>query len=145
MVRLAASKLKYNKVTTMIWKSKPTSDTWTYIPGTESLFHRMIHIGNFIGSKENYSITEAVGHVSYEDMIESAKNIELLLEPLDYNVSERAYVVFDQNVAESKSLIFDGLNKKNVHMLGRFGEWEYFNMDICIKRAMEVLEEIIKE
>ena len=66
----------------MIGKSKPTSDTWTYIPGTESLFHRMIHIGNFIGSKENYSITEAVGHVSYEDMIESAKVMALSLHAL---------------------------------------------------------------
>lgn len=141
----AASKLRYNKVTTMLWKSKPTTDTWTYIPGAESQFHRMIHIGNFTGSDQNYSITEAVGHVSYDDMIGSAQNIELLVEPVDYNVSERAYVVFDKNVSEAKDTIFEGLSKKNVHLLGRFGEWEYFNMDICIKRAMEVFEEVVKE
>ena len=143
-VRKAARKLRYNKVTTMLWRSKPTEDTWTYIPGTESNFHRMIHIGNFTGSDPNYSITEAVGHISYDDMVNSAQNIELLLEPLDYNVSERAYVVFDQNVNEAKNTIFEGLSKKNVHLLGRFGEWEYFNMDICIKRAIEVFEEVVK-
>ena len=143
-VNEATSKLKYNKVTTMIWKSKPTADTWTYIPGTESLFHRMIHIGNFIDSEQNYSITEAVGEVTYNEMVESANNIELLIEPIDYNVSERAYVVFDQNVAEAKDTIFNGLSNRNIHLLGRFGEWEYYNMDICIKRAIEVFDEVIK-
>jgi len=141
-IEQAISKLRYNKITTMIWKSKPTADTWTYIPGNESLFHRMIHVGNFIKSEQNYSITEAVGVVSYDDMVASGQQIDMLVEPMDYNVSERAYVVFDKNVTASKDEIFKFFNKKNVHLLGRFGEWEYYNMDICIKKGMDLYMQI---
>jgi len=137
------AKLKYNKVTTVLWKSKDTEDTWTYIPSADCIFHRLIHIGNFIGSAQNYSISEAVGEVTYENMVESGKHVEQLIEPIDYNVSDHAYVVFDKNISTSKSVIFDYFENENIHLLGRFGEWEYYNMDICIKRAMEVCESII--
>jgi protoporphyrinogen oxidase len=143
VVNESIAKLKYNKVTTVLWKSKKTEDTWTYIPGDDCIFHRLIHIGNFIGSAQNYSISEAVGEVTYQDMIESGKNVEQLIEPIDYNVSEHAYVVFDKDIAASKSIIFDYFDNENIHLLGRFGEWEYYNMDICIKRAIEVYENIV--
>ncbi len=144
-VKCNISKLKYNKVTTVIWKSKPTNDTWTYIPGSDCLFHRLIHIGNFVNCNINYTISEAVGEVSYKNMVESGKTLEQLIEPIDYNVSDRAYVVFDKNIKRSKAVIFDYFNTTKIHLLGRFGEWEYYNMDVCIKRSMDVLDSIIKE
>jgi protoporphyrinogen oxidase len=141
-VRSAISKLRFNKVTTMLWRSKPTKDTWTYIPGNECIFHRMIHIGNFINSSQNYTITETVGEVSFDEMKSNGKEIELLEEPIDYNVSERAYVVFDENISEAKQKIFNYFSNERIELLGRFGEWEYYNMDVCIKRAIETVNSI---
>lgn len=135
--------LKYNKVTTMLWKTTGSEDTWTYYPSRETLFHRHIHIGNFFMPRSNYTITEAIGSHSFEVMFNEGRRYEYLLEPIDYNVSEHAYVVYDQQHKISKGIIMDYLKSlKNFHTLGRFGEWDYYNMDICIKKAIDLSNEI---
>jgi protoporphyrinogen oxidase len=133
-----AEKLKFNKVSTMFWSTKGTERTWSYFPGPETLFHRQIHIGNFFEPKQPFTITEAVGERSYEEMLEAGRKDPFLDQPLDCNVSNHAYVVFDENTRTSKSIIMKYLDSINLHTLGRFGEWEYYNMDICIRQAMQL-------
>lgn len=141
----AINGLKYNKVTTMLWESKPTEYTWTYLPDDDVLFHRLIHIGNFTQNNYPVTITETVGEVSYDDMVEAGKKIDVLLNPLDYNVSEHAYVVFDKKIDENKSIIKDYFEDSNVHFLGRFGQWDYFNMDICMLEAMKLRDILVSQ
>lgn len=93
-----AKKLKYNKVTNVLWKTKPLNLTWSYYPSEDTIFHRHIHIGNFFNPKQNYTITESMGEHSYEEMIDYGKKFDYLNEPLDYNVSEYAYVVYDRSL-----------------------------------------------
>ena len=138
----AASKLKYNKVSTMLWETKPTTRTWSYLPDSDSIFHRYIHIGNFFKPEKNYSITEAVGERSYEEMLENGRRDSFLIKPLDYFVSNHAYVVFDENYKQYKKSIINYLNSIGIHSIGRFGEWEYYNMDVCIKSALDLAKNI---
>jgi len=133
-----AKKLKYNKVTNMLWKTKPVNFTWSYYPSEETIFHRHIHIGNFFIPKENYTITESMGEHSYDEMKEQGEKFDYLLEPVDYNVSDYAYVVYDQNYSKSTTKIKKYLEEIGIYSIGRFGEWEYYNMDICIESAMKV-------
>lgn len=137
-VKEAAGSLEYNKVTTMLWESKPTNKTWTYIPDSKTLFHRYIHIGNFFSPIENYTITEAVGDISYDEMVRNGKMDDFLIQPLAYHTSKHAYVVFNQSYSKNREYIFEYLSKIGLHTLGRFGEWEYYNMDICIKKAIDL-------
>lgn len=137
-------KLKYNKVTNMLWKSKPTKNTWTYYPQGDTIFHRHIHIGNFFNPVKNYTITEAMGEHSYDEMAENGKKFDYLEEPLDHNVSKHAYVVYDKNYKESTKKIKDFMENENLFLLGRFGEWEYYNMDICIEKAMELTKKLME-
>lgn len=137
----AAEKLKYNKVSTMLWKTHSTKRTWTYLPDPETLFHRYIHIGNFFNPKRNYTITEAVGEKSYEEMEKNGRKDPFLIKPLDYHVSNHAYVVFDDNYSQNKKAILNYLNSIGIHSIGRFGEWEYYNMDVCIKSAIDLKTE----
>lgn len=139
----AAKKLKYNKVSTMLWETQPTNRTWTYLPNSDILFHRYIHIGNFFEPKQNYTITEAVGEISYEEMEKNGKKDPFLIKPLDYHVSNHAYVVFDDNYKQNKDEILNYLNLIGIHSIGRFGEWEYYNMDVCIKSAIDLKSEIL--
>lgn len=143
-VRNAISNLEYNKVTTVLWETEETGDTWTYIPCEDILFHRLIHIGNFTDKKINVCMSEAVGEVSYDDMVKAGKKLKRLKKPLDYNVSDHAYVVFNNSIDEDKSKIFEYFSNSNVHLLGRFGQWDYFNMDICIHQAIQLFNEIKK-
>lgn len=139
----AADKLRYNRVTTMLWKTQGTERTWTYVPEKDIFFHRYIHIGNFYAPSKNYSITEVVGHKTQEEMIENGKKDPFLIEPVAYNVSEHAYVVFDENYDSSTSIIKSYLEDlTNIYTLGRFGEWQYYNMDICIEKSIELANKI---
>lgn len=62
---------------------------------------------------------------------------------IDYNVSGHADVVFDKNYQESKSYLLNHYNNlENFYSLGRFGEWEYYNMDVYIKKALELSKKI---
>jgi protoporphyrinogen oxidase len=137
-----ASKLKYNKVTTMLWETAGTDKTWTYIPEDHNFFHRYIHIGNFYSDKKNYSITEVVGEKSYDEMVENGKKDPFLIRPVGYHVSDHAYVVFDENYDSSTKTIKDHLERIGIHTLGRFGEWQYYNMDVCIKSSIDLAKKI---
>jgi len=138
----AATMLEYNKVTTMLWETKATKNTWTYDPDESSLFHRYIHIGNFFDPVKNVCITEAIGEISYEEMFLNGKKDPFLIKPLDYNVSNHAYVVYNKYYLESKNIILQYLNDTGIRTLGRFGEWEYYNMDVCIKNALILSDKI---
>lgn len=143
-VKEQAYKLKYNKITTMLWTSKPTQFTWSYIPSSDSIFHRYIHIGNYCVPTKDVTITEAIGTRSYDEMLLAGKMDPFLLEPLDYNVSDHAYVIFDEHYKVATTVIKKHFKATDIFLLGRFGEWDYFNMDECIKRSIEISEEIIK-
>lgn len=135
----AIGKLSYNKVSTMLWSCKESSQTWTYFPSEDTIFHRHIHIGNFFTPRKNVLITEALGAVDKDKMIKEGSKFDHLLEPLDYNVSEHAYVVYDDKYSEAKKLIDCYLSQQGVLNLGRFAEWEYYNMDVCIKSAIDLV------
>lgn len=141
-LREMANQLKFNPITTMFWRTKGTEDTWTYIPSSESLFHRYIHIGSFYKEPQPFSITEAVGEHSFEEMKTVGLKDAFLLEPLDYNVSKYAYVVFDENYQRLVHGLREAIEKDGFFLLGRFGEWDYFNMDICIKRCIDLAKTI---
>lgn len=135
-----AKKLKYNKVTTALWKSNIIDGTWIYIPSEKNIMHRHILIGNFITPKQPYIITEMMGEYEYEDILREGRKFSYLNEIVDYNVSDYAYVVYDKNYSTSKKIIKNYLEEIGIETLGRFGEWDYYNMDICIEKALELYD-----
>lgn len=138
----SANLLKYNKVSNVLWESAPTHKTWSYQPLPDSIFHRYIHIGSFFNPVKNYTITECVGEKSYNEMVECGNRDPFLIKPLDYNVSDHAYVVFDGERDGAVGSIQDYLRSIGIVSIGRFGQWEYFNMDVCMKQSLETYTKI---
>lgn len=137
-VQNMARSLKKNGVSNVLWKTQDTDKTWTYIPDKDFLFHRYIHIGSYFTPCQQVSISEVIGNHSATEMIEAGQSDPFLIEPLAHSISEYAYVVFDENYAEATSTIQNYLQDMGVYTLGRFGEWQYYNMDICIKKAIDL-------
>ena len=75
-------------------------------------------------------------------MVEHGRKFDYLIEPICYNVSDYAYVVFDQNYKSATEIIKDYLNSIGLYSIGRFGEWEYYNMDVCMEKAIELVQKI---
>jgi len=140
----SAKKLKYNKVSNILWETLPTNKTWTYQPSKNSIFHRYIHIGSFFYPVTNHTITEAIGERTYQEMFDEGKKDPFLIRPLDFNVSDHAYVVYDDNRELAVNNIQDYLNSIGIYSIGRFGQWDYFNMDICMKQSLELYKKISK-
>jgi len=138
----SAKKLKYNKVTNMLWETQYTNKTWSYHPSKDTIFHRYIHIGSFFKPQKNYTITESIGERTYDEMLEAGKRDPFLLKAIDYNMSDHAYVVYDDNREAEVTKIQDYLSSIGIYSIGRFGQWDYFNMDICIKQSKELYKKI---
>lgn len=141
-VREKAKKLNYNRVTNMLWTTNEVNSTWIYYPSNDTIFHRNIFIGNFFLPRQNFAITESLGVKHYHEMIKHGQKIPYLKDAIDFHVSDYAYVVFDKNYKDSTSHIKKYLKHIGIYTLGRFGEWNYYNMDMCIKSAMVIAKTI---
>lgn len=137
-----AALLRYNKVSNVLWESRPTEKSWTYHPDSDTLFHRYIHIGSYFKPVAGYTITECVGEHSYDEMVAAGSRDPFLIRPLDHNISEHAYVVFDENRDKAVDSILSYLSGIGIESIGRFGRWEYYNMDICMKQCLDLYSQL---
>lgn len=137
------NKLKYNKVTNIFWETDGSLDiTWGYIPDPSIGFHRISNTGSIVQPKGNFCTTEAIGEIPYDRLVQEGQKIPFLKKPLDYNVTEHAYVFFDLNYTKAKTGAISYLDSLGIYSHGRFGEWEYYNMDVCIKRSIDLAKNI---
>ena len=90
------------------------------------------------------------GHELYE--MSDATLIERLVDELDekgiidrndvittdITNTEYAYIIYDLEYRENLRIVRDFLGSLGIETLGRFGEYEYINMDEVIKRSIMV-------
>ncbi|HTQ80177.1 MAG TPA: hypothetical protein VMM92_09280, partial [Thermoanaerobaculia bacterium] len=55
-----------------------------------------------------------------------------------------AYVIYDLDHQRNVSLIRGWLKENGIWTVGRFGEWQYFNMDHSMRSGKTAAEEILK-
>ncbi|MFH1179666.1 MAG: hypothetical protein V1710_04835, partial [Candidatus Bathyarchaeota archaeon] len=55
-----------------------------------------------------------------------------------------AYVIYDLNHRKNVKVIHEYLNAHNIVPIGRYGEWEYYNMDKAILSGKYAAEKIVK-
>ena len=63
------------------------------------------------------------------------------IKTLDHEFTKYAYVIFDTNYRKNMAVInnyFSGL--EGFELLGRWGRWNYNNMDTCILDSMNLVE-----
>jgi UDP-galactopyranose mutase len=69
-----------------------------------------------------------------ERVIEDLKKTEIItdgdeIEVCDASAFKYAYVIYDLDHEKNVGIVHDYLESNNIVPVGRFGEWEYFNMD----------------
>jgi len=151
-VARAIDGLKSNSLTvTLCRTSHPFDFSWLYIPSKAFRSHRLVFQGELArnncpaGAK---SLTvETIGRWEPE-----AQLVELRRQPWynDIEIGEAvassftkyAYMIFVQKTPDNLKIITEYFKEQDFGLLGRFAEWRYYNMDVCIKRAFEVAREI---
>ncbi|MFA4935313.1 MAG: FAD-dependent oxidoreductase [Candidatus Methanoperedens sp.] len=165
-VKEALKRLKYNRLlTVLLGVSKPRINDYSaiYIPDKNVLSHRLGMLSNFSSqcAPKGYSsiLAEITCPMQDDDIWQKTDNmiIDRVMNDLiqlgivngkkeicytNIKRSEYAYVIYDMNYKQNMKIIKDYINKLGITLLGRFSEFEYLNMDACIRRAMNLAERL---
>jgi UDP-galactopyranose mutase len=160
-----AMELKHNVVHTvnvgfeLTGSDNPQLMHWVYYPEESTIFHRLSFPGAFspwMVPKNCGSVQAEISESIYRPC-DRAALIQRTLDDLsrvgilhnDQRVKvtaavtlNPAYVIYDLRHRENTRIIRDYLREEHIDSRGRFGEWEYFNMDHAIlsgKAAAEAL------
>jgi len=162
-VRRAAQNLKVNSVICACiggMKLRRTDLSWLYIPSKRALAHRVSFLSNSsemvapVGKSSfiadiTCKFGDTVWNMSDEDIVgRTIKDLiaEGILESAEFEVSlvtrqRYAYVIDDLPRLGNIRTIMKHLNDVGLMTLGRFGEFEYLNMDGIVSRSFSFLKE----
>lgn len=138
--------LQSHGTTNILYQCTPSRASWTYIPSPNNKAHRIINTGFFAESNTSSlirkqggstSVLEFSGKLSREEALNEASSISGFQRFLGYNYREATYVVHEHGTREVVSEAKRILGNINILPVGRFAEWEYYNMDTAMKAALE--------
>lgn len=157
----ASSELKYNSLVCVnLGVDRPNiiDKHWLYFPEKDLIFNRISFPMNFSPYTTPKGKSSLLVEVTFRDQIieeeevvsEVLKNlieIDILderdtIEVCDSAVFEYAYVIYDLKHRENVTAIHKYLIENNIVPIGRFGEWEYYNMDKAILSGKDGIERI---
>ena len=146
--------LKYNSLTTVLFECPQADITWLYVPSHDYRSHRVGYqstLTPYSGNKpgRGCAALEIIGQKFDVEGLEKQPNVlpkELGYEQtIDSEFTEYAYVIHDLNYRNNLSCINAYFNETHgFELLGRWGRWNYNNMDICIWDAMHIVDKMIK-
>lgn len=133
---------------------------WIYYYEDEFPFHRLSLPANFSPDCVPAGKSSIATEVAFSDVrpLDKDTAVEKTIEGLiasklitpDDNISLvhteeilPAYIIYDLNHAKYVALIRDYLGEHDIRTVGRFGEWQYFNMDHSMRSGKTVADEIL--
>lgn len=167
-VAKAARGLKYNSVLNInfgIRRKKITDRHWIYFPEDKFSFYRAGFLTNFSKSLAPGNMSSIYTEISYkpEDREKTLADIRnkskkawkdlIAAEVIDKDdemvVSQAlnidyAFIKFDREYSKNIKTINNYLNKNGIHIIGRYGRWEYSAMEDAILEGRIAADLIIK-
>ena len=135
--------LESHGTTSVFCKIDSNPYSWIYLPDKRYEAHRIICTGNF--SPNNNSKGMLTGTVEFTDYI-SKNNILDNLSRLPYhpqyithNYEKYTYPIQKPDTRTMIKKLKTVLEPAGFYLLGRFAEWEYYNMDIAIGASIDLV------
>jgi hypothetical protein len=143
----AVTDLPSNGTSNVLCETDSNDISWLYLPEDKFKAHRIIYTGNFSdtnneGTSRKTCVVEFSGKHDEAEMVDELSLLPGYLKPLAFNYEPNSYVIQHVDTRSKIKRLKSLLAKYNIYLLGRFAEWEYFNMDKCIERAMELSKEL---
>ena len=112
------------------------------MPSWEHNARRIICTGNFAPSNRNNgkmsATIEFTDYISKEDILNNLKKIPYSPKYLAHNYSEYTYPIQSPGTREFINSLKNYWDAEGLYLLGRFAEWEYYNMDVAIGAALDL-------
>lgn len=142
--------LQYHGTTAVFCEIDKNPYSWIYQPSRHHESHRIICTGNFSPSNNVVSIPkgritatiEFTDEISKEDILENLKRIPLNPKYIDYKYNKYTYPIQDANTRTMIKDLKSALSPKGFYFTGRFADWEYYNMDVAMGAAMDLVKVI---
>ncbi len=145
----AIEKLEFHGTTSVFCEIDKNPYSWIYQPSMEHLSHRIICTGNFSESNnadgKMTGTVEFTDEISKEDIIEQLKRMPFAPKYMAHNYEKYTYPIQDRDTREMISSLKKLLESNGLSLCGRFAEWEYANMDVCIGYAMDLVNRRFKK
>ena len=161
-VQQACNQLQYNSVccVNIGVKGEVPDYSWAYIPDPAvGRFNRISFPSNYSSEVAPPGCSSVLAEITYRDGDEVAcmsdqQVIEHVVKSLDaigvisadqviFTSVEReqyAYVIFDLEYTAHITTVKEFCSRAGIELVGRFAEFEYLNMDGCIRHALDLLE-----
>ena len=140
-------KLEYHGTTSVFCEIDKNPYSWLYMPSNQHYSHRIICTGNF-SPNNNYSprltaTIEFTDIISQEEILDQLKRIPLSPRYLTHHYTDCSYPIQDMKTRETISSLKKRLSKQGLYLCGRFAEWEYANMDVCMGSALDLCSNML--
>ncbi|MDR3245023.1 MAG: NAD(P)-binding protein [Prevotellaceae bacterium] len=140
--------LEYHGTTTVLCEIEQNPYSWIYLPDNDYMAHRIICTGNF--SPSNNANGKTTGTVEFTDEL-SKQDIDIQLSKMPFSpkyIAHRftpyTYPVQSIGTRATINELKNEMKKDDFYLLGRFAEWEYYNMDAAMGAALDLNKQIIK-
>jgi protoporphyrinogen oxidase len=135
--------LPSNGTSNFLCETDETDISWLYLPEKQYKAHRIIYTGNFSKNNnkkngKNTCVVEFSGIYDRATMLKEINKLPGNLKPIEMNYEKNSYIIHQENTRNCINNVKLLLEKYNIFLLGRFAEWEYFNMDKCIEGALSL-------
>ncbi|WP_022755104.1 protoporphyrinogen/coproporphyrinogen oxidase [Butyrivibrio fibrisolvens] len=127
--------LKNSSVETRYYdKNMDTKAHWIYYPNLELAYHRILVRSNFCPNSRGYW-TET-----------NSQRLDLIPESEKDNYHYMNEYAYPLNTIEKPSImkrLLSWSESRKVFGLGRWGEWQHYNSDVTVERALELADRLI--
>lgn len=139
--------LESHGTTTVLCEIDKNPYSWIYLPDKNHHAHRIICTGNF--SKTNNAPDKMSATIEFTDFIEKKDILENLnkipFSPkyIDHRFTKYTYPIQNMSTNHMIGKVKNELAPHGIYLLGRFAEWEYYNMDAAIGAALDLSKNLL--
>lgn len=148
-IKESLSDLKSNGTSNVLCEIDKNDYSWMYFPESKYKIHRIIYTGSFsennnANSSRNTCTIEYSGYLSKEELTKEVSQLPGSPKVLAYNYEPNSYIYHLNNTSDIVSTVKRCLETQSFYLIGRFAEWEYYNMDKAIEAGMNLLKRLEK-
>lgn len=135
-------KLESHGTTAVFCEIKKNPYSWIYMPSRDHESHRIICTGNFCPSNNSEGkmtgTIEFTDCISEDDIKDNLNRIPLNPKYITHHYEKYTYPIQDKDTRTMIGKLKAALELHGLYLCGRFAEWEYANMDVCMGYAMDL-------
>jgi UDP-galactopyranose mutase len=132
-------KIKYNKIVISLFETNdnPTNYHWRYRPEMSEQHYRELYISNFAKDSKNFGVFTETNSEKFD-----VKSLTFRGRNIFNYTTPAAYPLPLIGRTDAISAILDFYRPKRLFGVGRWGEHQHHNHDVCIKHAIDFVDNL---